>query len=300
MRKSSPTWRNPSEHFIRTSADYADMMDVPLASSSDDREVREGFDRAVSLMEASPLDPEAIAILRSNMDKGCTASMVRLGVAFADGDEDQKKESVELFRKAADLGDSSGVRNLAYCYAIGLNCEKDKAKGAELYEKAAGMGNAKAMCNIGVMYDYGNGVDEDPEKAFQWYKRSAEGGYSRGMTNLGELYMWGRGTEKDLDQAVVWLERSGTPRAEYRLAEICLDELKDCEKGMEHLKNAADRGYSKALYRYGSMTEAEDRLKAVDMYTQAARKGNSDAISRLEELGEPVPEPSFKKKRRKS
>ncbi len=276
------------------------MMDVPSSSNSDDGEVRERFSKAVSLMEAAPLDPDAVALLRENVEKGCTSSMVRLGVAFADGDESQRKESLELFEKAAGLGDSSGMRNLAYCYAIGLNCEKDKAKGADLYEKAAGMGNATAMCNIGVMYDYGNGVEEDPKKAFQWYLRSAEGGYARGMTNLGELYMWGRGTEKDLDEAAKWLERSGSPRAEYRLAEIYLDELGEREKGMEHLKNAADRGYSKALYRYGFMTEMADRMKAVDMYTQAARKSNADAIARLEELGEPVPEPAFKKKRRKS
>jgi len=276
------------------------MMDSPSASSSKDRAVRDHFSKAVSLMEADPLDPEAIALLRANIDKGCTSSMVRLGVAFADGDEAQRKESLELFEKAADLGDSSGMRNLAYCYAIGLNCEKDKAKGAELYEKAAEMGNVRAMCNIGVMYDYGNGVDENPEKAFMWYKRSAEGGYARGMTNLGEFYLQGRGTEKDVDEAEVWLERSGSPRAEYRLAEIYLDERKDMDKGMEHLRNAAERGYSKAQYRYGFMMEMSDRLKAVEMYTKAAGKSNKDAISRLEELGEPVPEPSFKRKKRKS
>ena len=88
--------------------------------------------------------------------------MVRLGVAFADGDEAQRKESLELFERAASMGDSSGMRNLAYCYAVGLNCDKDKAKGAELYEKAAEMGNPRAMCNIGVMCDYGNGVEKDP------------------------------------------------------------------------------------------------------------------------------------------
>ncbi len=274
------------------------MMDVPSASGIEDGDVRDRFDRAVALLEADPLDPVAVTLLRSNIEKGCSSSMVRLGVAFADGSDDQRKESLELFRKAADLGDSSGFRNLAYCYAIGLNCEKDKAKGAELYEKAADMGNAKAMCNIGVMYDYGNGVDKDPEKAFQWYRRSAEGGYSRGMTNLGEFYMWGKGTEKDLDEAARWFERSGTPRAEYHLAEIYMDELGDRERGMEHLKKAADMGYSKAMYRYGFMMEMEDRLKAVNLYTKAAGKSNKDAIARLEELGEPVPEPSFKRKRK--
>ncbi|MBR6204499.1 MAG: sel1 repeat family protein [Candidatus Methanomethylophilaceae archaeon] len=207
---------------------------------------------------------------------------------------------MELFERAAGMGDSSGMRNLAYCYAIGLNCDKDKARGAQLYEKAAEMGNPRAMCNIGVMCDYGNGVEKDPEKAFMWYERSAKGGYARGMTNLGELYMWGRGTAKDLDKAVEWLERSGSPRAEYRLAEIFLDELGDRDKGMEHLRRSAEGGYSRALYRCGSLIEEEDLGRALEMYRQAALKSNKDAICRLQELGEEVPEPSFRRKRGKS
>lgn len=274
------------------------MLDVPSQSTSEDPAVRSGYEKACELMEKAPLDPEAVFILRSGAERGCTSSMVRLGVAFADGDEAQRKESLELFVKAASLGDSSGMRNLAYCYAIGLNCEKDKAKGAEMYERAAEMGNARAMCNIGVMYDYGNGVETSPEKAFRWYVRSAEAGCTRGMTNLGEMYMWGRGTAKDLDKAAEWLGRSGSPRAEYRLAEICLDERGDRDEGMEHLRKAAESGYSKAMYRYGSILEGSDRARAVEMYSRAAGKGNADAASRLAELGEPVPEPSFRRKRR--
>ncbi len=276
------------------------MMDVPSDPGSDDPEVQRSFDEAIALMKDDPLSTEAVSHLRTCIGKGCTAAMVRLGVALTDGDECQREESIELFRKAADAGDSSGMRNLAYCYAIGLNCERDKAKGASLYERAAEMGNAAAMCNIGVMYDYGNGVEKDFGKAFQWYQRSAEGGNTRGMTNLGEYYMWGRGTEKNLSKAEMWLSHSGSPRAEYRLAEIYLDELGDSEKGMEHLRRSAEGGYSRALYRCGAMIEPVDRAGAIEMYTKAALKSNRDAIARLEALGEPVPESSMSKRRRKS
>ena len=58
--------------------------------------------------------------------------MVRLGNILLYGSDEERKESVALFGRAADGGDASGMRNLAYCYAVGVNVEKDKAKGAEL------------------------------------------------------------------------------------------------------------------------------------------------------------------------
>ena len=277
------------------------MMDSPSRSSLDDAEVQENLDKAIELMEADPLSPEAVSLLRRNAGKGCTASMVRLGLAFADGDDGQRKESFERLRKAAESGDPSGMRNLAYCYAIGLNCEKDKAKGADLYRKAAEMGNAVAMCNLGVMLSYGNGVEKDMEEAFRWYLRSAEGGCSRGMTNVGELYLWGSGTEKNVDEAEKWFRRSGSPRADFRLAEVLLDERGDVEEGMFFLRRSAERGYSRGLYRYGRVLEPDDPEKAAEMYSLAAAKGNKDAASRLEELGRPVPASSMpRKKKRKS
>ncbi|MBR4504061.1 MAG: sel1 repeat family protein [Candidatus Methanomethylophilaceae archaeon] len=276
------------------------MMDYPSVSSHLDPEVRERFHRALILLEGDPLSSEAVSLLRSNAERGCADSMVLLGDVYADGDEAQRKESICLFRSAAEAGDPSGMRNLAYCHAVGLNCEKDKAAAAELYEKSAEMGNPRAMCNIGVMYDYGNGVDEDPLKAFQWYLRSAEAGCQRGMTNAGECYMRGRGTEKDLAEAERWLSRSGSPRALCRLAEIYMDEMDDMGKGMEYLRKSAGGGYSKAMVRLAITIERSDRAEAVRLYSEAARKGNKDAIARLESMGEPVPESSMGKGRKKS
>ena len=269
------------------------MLDEPSMSRSPDPKVTERFGRAVSLRGTDRT--ETVSLLRENADSGCTDSMVLLGAILADGDDGERRESVELFRKAHELGNDSGTRNLAYCYAIGLNVERDKTKGAELYTQAAEAGNPRAMCNIGVMYDHGNGVEQDFEKAFQWYLRSAEAGYPRGMTNLGEHYMQGKGTERDIDQAERWFIESGTPRATYRLAEIYLDIRGDEGKGMECLIRSAEGHYSRALLRYGRMIESERFDDAVRMYKEAASKGNRDAISRLEELDIEVPERRRKK-----
>ena len=244
---------------------------------------------------------KARPLLEENILAGCTDSMVLLGTVLSDGTEDERNRSIALFKEAAELGNNSGMRNLAYCYAIGLNVEKDKRKGAELYTKAAEMGNARAACNIGVMLDYGNGVERNYDEAFLWYLRSAEGGCTRGMTNLGEYYLWGRGTEKNVRKAEEWFIRSASPRAFYRLSEIYMDYpgFIDPKKGRECLIHSADAGYSRAMFRYGTMLESEDKERAIDYYNRAAMKGSQDAAARLESLGLPVPEPSFKKKKKK-
>ena len=270
------------------------MMDVPSHSNSDDKDIAERFLKAKACFDEGKRD-EAIALLKENVDSGCTDSMVYLGIIYADGNEEERKDSIRLFEKAHSLGNDSGTRNLAYCNAIGLNVEKNKEKGAELYIIAAEAGNPRAMCNIGVMYDHGNGVDLDYEKAFGWYLKSAEGGYQRGMTNLGEHYLWGKGTDVNIDEAERWFKASGSPRALYRLCEIYLDIKKDEEKGMRYLKMSADAKYSRALYRYGRLIEDERRDDAIMMYNEAAAKGNKDSIERLKELDLVVPERRRKK-----
>ena len=244
---------------------------------------------------------KAKPLLEENILAGCTDSMVLLGTVLSNGTEDERARSIALFREAAELGNSSGMRNLAYCYAIGLNVEKNKKKGAELYTKAAEMGNARAACNIGVMLDYGNGVEQNFEEAFLWYLRSAQGGCTRGMTNLGEYYLWGKGTEKNIHKAEEWFIRSASPRAFYRLSEIYLDApgFIDVKKGRECLIHSAELGYSRAMFKYGTILETENKDKAVDFYNQAAMKGNQDAATRLEALGLPVPEPTFRKRKKK-
>ncbi|AGI48173.1 TPR repeat protein, SEL1 subfamily [Thermoplasmatales archaeon BRNA1] len=275
------------------------MMDVPQESSSREKETLKRHIAARKAYESGKQDlSEEKEMLRKNSDD--PASMVLLGVILINGGPEEKSEAVRLFEEAGKLGNSSGYRNLGYCYAVGLGVEKDKAKGAEIYALSADMGNGGAMCNLGVMYSFGNGVEQDDEKAFQCYLASAEKGYQRGMTNLGEYYLWGRGTLKDVAQAEKWFHNSGSARADYRLAEIYLDEpdWKDPEIGNAYLERACEKKYSRAMVRYGETIEAADREKAISLYNEAASKGNKDAISKLESMGLPVPESMFGRKKK--
>ena len=61
---------------------------------------------------------KAKALLEENIIAGCTDSMVLLGTVLSNGTEEEKKRSLSLFKEAAELGNSSGMRNLAYCYCL--------------------------------------------------------------------------------------------------------------------------------------------------------------------------------------
>ncbi|MFA6642492.1 MAG: tetratricopeptide repeat protein [Methanomethylophilus sp.] len=269
------------------------MLDYPSKSGSSDVYVQKRFATAVALREENPTSGPAKTLLKQNAAAGDTAAMVLLGDLYADGTAAERQESLVLFKQAAAAGDSCGMRNLGYCLAVGLNCERNKDAAAEWYRRAAEAGNPRAMCNLGVLYAYGHGVSQDLPAAFQWYLRSAEGGYPRGMTNVGEMYLRGIGTSFNADEAERWFLGSGSPRAYYHLAEMYLDGIgrtQDSATGRLFLQQSAYGGYSKALYRLGTLIEREDPAKAREYYEGAARKGNRDATVRLESLGFPVPE----------
>ncbi len=268
------------------------MLSRPYVSFSDDSEARRLFYEASDLIDQGSDDAKEILIRASNM--GCTSSMILLGNMLIDGTDEDKKDALELYEKAYEMGNSMGSRNLGYCYALGLGVEKDKSKAAEWYTISAEAGNPKAQCNIGVLYEYGHGVEQDYGKAAEWYRISAENGYHRGRTNYACCLRDGKGVEKDVDKAAYWFEQSGSPRAKRLLAQLYMDGSgikQDLPKARDLLESASAKD-RKAMFLLGEMIFDEDRERAISLYTRSAEKGFPDAIDRLTELGLEVPEKS--------
>ena len=266
------------------------MLSRPYVSFSDDAEARELFYRASDLIDGNK--DEAKDILSAASDKGCTSSMVLLGNMLIDGTGDEKKDALELYRRAYEMGNSMGSRNLGYCYALGMGVEQDKSKAAEWYTISAEAGNPKAQCNIGVLYEYGHGVEQDFGKAAEWFRVSAENGYHRGRTNYACCLRDGKGVEKDPEKAAYWFEQSGSARAKRLLAIMYMEGDgigKDLTRARELLEDASSKD-RKAMFILGEMVFDEDRERAVSLYRRSAEKGYKDAIDRLAELGLEMPQ----------
>ena len=96
------------------------------------------------------------------------------------------EEMIKQYNKRMEVDNDEAIYNLACCYDDGMHgLPKDHAKALELWHRAAGLGNALAYCNIGVAYHAGNGVERDEKKAEYYYELAAMGGDVVSTYNLG-------------------------------------------------------------------------------------------------------------------
>lgn len=175
-------------------------------------------------------------------------------------DERQKERGVYYFQRAARLGDSTGICNLAWCYENGFYVEEDMTTALWLMEQAVELGNVVAMCNLGYAYEMGEGVEQDYHKAIDLYKKAYEKGSTRAGYYLGRCYLYGL-TEVNYEQAAIYF------------------------------KESAEEGYIPAIvelarcYHLG-VGVAQSDAEAVNLYYEAAKRGEGYAQVCLGEMYE--------------
>ena len=90
--------------------------------------------------------------------------------------------------KRMDLNDATAIHNMGAYYSLGqLGLPQNHAKALELWHRAAELGNAKSYHNIGNVYKFGRGVEVDEKKATHYYELAAIEGESKARYNLGVM-----------------------------------------------------------------------------------------------------------------
>ncbi len=107
------------------------------------------------------------------------------------------KEAIDLFRRAADLGEARAMQDLGEIFMEGTAVAKNDEEAARWFRKGAEKGNASAMLFLGGMYRLGNGVEQSDKEAADWFRKAADAGNPAAMYNLGNLYEDGRGVPRD-------------------------------------------------------------------------------------------------------
>ena len=97
-----------------------------------------------------------------------------LGLIMEDNEtEEDDIEAVSWYEKAIQKGSLGAANNLALMYEYGEGVTKDYKKAMELFKQAADGGNSTAMINIGYNYEFGEcGQKMDLKKALKWYKKA--------------------------------------------------------------------------------------------------------------------------------
>ncbi len=127
-----------------------------------------------------------------------------------DGVEQSYEKAAEWYQKAIETDPDfpDAYNSLGGCYLDGEGVPKNQKKALELYKKAAELGNAHAPFNIGLIYEQGLGVETDNEEALRWYELASERGLPEGSHNAGLAYIRGIVVPRDIKKSLKFLRRA--------------------------------------------------------------------------------------------
>ena len=110
----------------------------------------------------------------------------------------------EETKAKAEAEDADAEYNLGVMYERGQGVEQDFKEAVKWYRKAAEQGDAVAQYNLGLMYRKGEGVPQDFKEALKWFRKAAEQGNELAQYSLGMMYDNGEGVPIDRGVAYVW------------------------------------------------------------------------------------------------
>lgn len=171
-------------------------------------------------------------------------------------------EALTRLQAAADRGEAEAMVNLGYIHARGQAGVADPARALDLYKKAAALGDGEGMNAVGYRLDHGD--QPDLPGAIAWYCRAVLKGNPRAMNNLALLAYAGRGTPPDRAEArSLWRQASERGNLQAR-ASLGADLAADAslppaerQKGYDMLRDAALKGgvHAQDLLRRAGITE---------------------------------------------
>jgi TPR repeat protein len=130
----------------------------------------------------------------------------------------QLRESIDLFRRAADAGIADASYQLGRLYSQGLGIPVDPAAALENFMRAADLGHIAACTCCGDMLYSGNGCSPNPKLAYEYYFAAAKSGDSFAMNALGLMHEEGVGVQRNWRTARMWYSKgadAGCPDAAY-------------------------------------------------------------------------------------
>lgn len=148
----------------------ASALAVSLSVTAAQGGPKEDYEKGWELYDKKGDVFSAMKFLKKSADAGYGPAQALLGYIYDYSELD--KESVEMYRKAAEQGTPAGEYGLGDMYAKGEGIEKDLGKALELITKAAEKDYLPAVSMLVDVYKLGGlGVEPDPEKSMYWNKK---------------------------------------------------------------------------------------------------------------------------------
>ena len=194
-------------------------------------------------------------------DKNFTKALASLADLYFSGTglkEPNLYKAIELYNKAAVLGDSYSSLMLSIFYANGLGVEQDLPRSVHWYNIVEQKKDLLvAKFHVAKAYETGFGFAKNYNEAARWYLLAAKQGMAKAQTKLADLYMNGLGVTKDYKQALKWYKEAadlGYNYAQYSLA-LLLPKMDHYKPPIAYawMKKAALGGYKPAQYSLALM-----------------------------------------------
>lgn len=104
--------------------------------------------------------------------------------------------ALKLYSKLANKGDALSQSQLGHMYSRGLGVNEDGKEAVAWWAKAAEQGNLSALSNVANAYKYGgSGVAQDYIEAIKWYEKCIA--HSACFVELGDMHELGLGVQEN-------------------------------------------------------------------------------------------------------
>ena len=172
---------------------------------------------------------EGLRLVQHAADSGSSEGLHRLALVYAQGEAGQPRNdqrAVELFTKAAELGNRRAQTNLGLLYLRGQGVPRDLVQARAWLEKAAAGDDPYALYALGrAMEESAPPAMADATRAVDLFRRAAEKGHPLAAVRYGMALAEGVGVRKDPPAGHRWLVRaqeSGVPEAALALGDIAV------------------------------------------------------------------------------
>ncbi|MFN7097172.1 MAG: SH3 domain-containing protein, partial [Gammaproteobacteria bacterium] len=171
----------------------------------------------------------------------------------------ERSKALDLYRKSAEQDYVRAQYNLALEYLDETTGLKDAQQALLWFHKAASQGDAWAYYQIGMLHYFGGLIAKNEAEGLKWFHKAALQGLSAAQTMLGKAFLLGKGVKEDFIQARLWLT-----------------------KAVEQ-EEACGEYYLGSMYEQGKGV-AKDPVQAMVFYRKAARHGDQNAVSRINQF----------------
>lgn len=200
-------------------------------------------------------------------EEGNVDACLTLGYMYLYGENGVARDEQKAFRyysMAASQGDKIAVNNLGSLYYSGIGTEKNVNKAVEMFDKAARLGNGEAAINLAFIYLTANAGASD-KRIVELLQQAAETGNITAQFMMGYAYYRGYVVPKNFRQAFELIRQAAVSydEAQYELAQRYINAEgtpRNYGNAVKYLTQAAHQGHIK------SMTELGDILAAGTAY----------------------------------